>query len=520
MIPQILHQTWKNDAVPPAFSRFMESWKRFHPGWEFRLWTDVDLAGFVDCRCSEHSNLFHSYPQPIMRADLGRYLVLREFGGVYADLDAEAVASVEPLLKSDVPLFAYEPQSHAALEFIRSRGFRSVVSNAVILSPAGHPFWDQLLRLMHPCRYASNPLDATGPFVVTAAVEQAPTAAAPCVLPAHVFFPVDKFGGPVNRGGSALETVAVHHWAGTWWKDRKASNTITAQSKPNVAVQDFVATAAEADRFLRSIDRSSINSANPKNGYVLVAVPVRDAADTIDSLFERILALRYPRGDLSLALLEGDSRDDSLDRLHAFARLHANEFRRIDVIKRDFGTMTPTPRWAPAMQRSRRAHIARVRNELVKQALQDEDWVLWMDADIIGFPDDILTTLLSTGGRIVHPNAVRIPGGPSMDLNAWTIERRISREAMVAWIRDGLYQPPMSFERLYLSDLRYRDVVPLHSVGGTMLLVDGDLHRAGLLFPEKPYKFLIETEGFGAAACDIGIFPLGLPNVEIIHSGC
>lgn len=105
-----------------------------------------------------------------------------------------------------------------------------------------------------------------------------------------------------------------------------------------------------------------------------------------------------------------------------------------------------------------------------------------------------------------------------MDQNAWVIERQISRGAMATWIRDGMYQPPPSFQRLYLSDLRYRDIVPLYGVGGTTLLVDANPHRAGLLFPENPYKFLIETEGFGAAAYDIGIVPVGLPNVEIIHA--
>ncbi len=100
MIPRILHQTWKDAAVPIAFSRYVESWKQFHPGWEFRFWTDADLAELVDSRYPECSDLFHSYPKPIMRADLGRYLVLREFGGVYADIDAEALANVSPLLES------------------------------------------------------------------------------------------------------------------------------------------------------------------------------------------------------------------------------------------------------------------------------------------------------------------------------------------------------------------------------------------------------------------------------------
>jgi Anp1/Glycosyltransferase sugar-binding region containing DXD motif len=517
MIPQILHQTWKDTAVPIAFSKYMESWKRFHPGWDFRFWTDADLAELVESRCPECSNLFHSYPMPIMRTDLGRYLILREFGGVYADIDAEAMASISPLLESEVPIFAYEPRSHAALEFIRSRGFRSIVSNAVILSPAGHPFWDHLLRLMHRCRFAHNPLDASGPFVLTAAVEQAPPAATPHVLPAHVFCPIDKFGVPVNRDQSTLVSFAFHHWAGTWQRSQVANASVTPPT-PQVIMQEIAASAAEANRFLQSIDRAAVDTERSKKGRVLVAVPARDAAESIDSLFERILALRYPRDDLSLAFLEGDSGDDTLNRVNAFARLHGSGFRRIQVIKRDFGVKTPTPRWAPAMQRSRRSHIARVRNELIRQALQDEDWVLWVDSDIVGFTDDILTTLLSTGARIVHPNTVRIPGGASMDLNAWTMERQVSWQVAAYWIKDGLYQPPVGFQRLYLSDMRYRDVVALHSVGGTMLLVDADLHRAGLLFPENPYRFLIETEGFAMAACDIGIFPVGLPNVEVIHS--
>ena len=48
-------------------------------------------------------------------------------------------------------------------------------------------------------------------------------------------------------------------------------------------------------------------------------------------------------------------------------------------------------------------------------------------------------------------------------------------------------------------------------------MVDAALHRAGLTFPELPYRDLIETEGFGAWAKDLGIPPLGLPRVEVLH---
>ncbi len=86
------------------------------------------------------------------------------------------------------------------------------------------------------------------------------------------------------------------------------------------------------------------------------------------------------------------------------------------------------------------------------------------------------------------------------------------------WVKDGLYQPPSDFwGRLHLSDLRHLDKVELHGVGGTMLLVDASLHRAGLIFPEKPYKDLVETEGLGVLARDVGVPAVGLPKVEIFH---
>ncbi len=47
--------------------------------------------------------------------------------------------------------------------------------------------------------------------------------------------------------------------------------------------------------------------------------------------------------------------------------------------------------------------------------------------------------------------------------------------------------------------------------------VDAALHRGGLRFPEIPYRDLIEIEGFGALANDLGIRPVGLPKLGILH---
>jgi peptide chain release factor subunit 1 len=145
-------------------------------------------------------------------------------------------------------------------------------------------------------------------------------------------------------------------------------------------------------------------------------------------------------------------------------------------------------------------------------ALGDEDWVLWLDVDVIDYPADILEQLLALDRDIVHPHCVTEPGGATFDLNAW---------------RDG--------GRRIMSDLRGQGLVRLDSVGGTMLLVRADRHRDGLVFPpffygarsrwvrdphplRGPLVGEIETEGLGIMAKDMGVECWGLPDLEIRHA--
>jgi peptide chain release factor subunit 1 len=132
--------------------------------------------------------------------------------------------------------------------------------------------------------------------------------------------------------------------------------------------------------------------------------------------------------------------------------------------------------------------------------------VLWLDVDIVEYPPDILERLFATGVDIVQPHCVIDYGGRTFDRNAW---------------RDQ--------GRLLLEDLRMEgDLVELHAVGGTLLLVRADAHREGLNFPAYPYgvdnpmtrqqRGEIETEGLGIMARDMGYRCWGMPNLEIRHA--
>ncbi len=246
---------------------------------------------------------------------------------------------------------------------------------------------------------------------------------------------------------------------------------------------------------------------------ILLLTPMKTTARYLDQYFAGLASLSYPHGKLSLGILAGDCEDDTVAQLRTrMARL--DDFARVMLIERDFGFKIPAgvPRWTPGLQPARRATLARARNHLLFGALADEDWVLWLDADVISYPADIMEQLLAVKRDIVQPNCVIMPGGPSFDQNAWS---------------DG--------GAAHLSDRRGEKLVRLTSVGGTMLLVKGDLHRDGLVFPpffyggrspfvRDPHPLRgaclgeIETEGLAIMAKDMGVECWGLPDLEIIHA--
>jgi GT2 family glycosyltransferase len=247
---------------------------------------------------------------------------------------------------------------------------------------------------------------------------------------------------------------------------------------------------------------------------VLILTPMKSASRYLDGYFRQLESLTYRHELISLAILEGDSSDDTLAQLQSRLRTTCTRFRKKSIFKKDFGFIIPegTPRFEAVYQPQRRAILAKARNHLLFRALDDEDWVLWLDVDVVEYPDDILEHLVGLDLDIVHPHCVNDYGGKSFDLNAW---------------RDN--------GRFHMDDMRGSGRVRLDSVGGTMLLVRAERHRDGLVFPPFFYgersRWVrapnpwqgghvgeIETEGFAAMAKDMGIECWGLPDLEILHS--
>jgi hypothetical protein len=250
---------------------------------------------------------------------------------------------------------------------------------------------------------------------------------------------------------------------------------------------------------------------------VLILTPVKDAAAHLPRFLTNLRTLSYPRGKLSLGFLESDSRDDTYAVLAAARPGLAQDFRQVTLLKRDFDFRPAGARWAVGIQRQRRATLARSRNALLQAALRDEAWVLWIDSDMASWPEDIIQRLLAARKPIVVPNCLRGMGEAPYDLNSFRLTADASQLDWSPYIIDGLLQPPKHFGREYLTDLRGEALVELDGVGATMLLVDADLHREGLIFPPFSYEGLIESEGLARMAREMGVGSWGLPDLIVRH---
>jgi cellulose synthase/poly-beta-1,6-N-acetylglucosamine synthase-like glycosyltransferase len=129
-----------------------------------------------------------------------------------------------------------------------------------------------------------------------------------------------------------------------------------------------------------------VNSSLPS---ILILTPVKDIKRrTLKRYLKNLAAFDYPRHLLSIGILEGDSNDNSYRRLEREVPKLREIYKRVELFKYDLKPKGyhlesgSDLRHDLLFQKKRRSNLAKVRNYLLSKALRDEDWVLWVDADV------------------------------------------------------------------------------------------------------------------------------------------
>ena len=142
-IPKIIHQVWGGSPLPDHFRRLGATWKRDYPDWQYVLWDDEKINGFIREYYPQYLDIYARFPYNAQRWDAARYLFLYKMGGMYIDFDYESVEPFENLIDGKTCCFSEEPLSER--DILNYKKVDRMFNNAMMLSVPGHPFMAKII---------------------------------------------------------------------------------------------------------------------------------------------------------------------------------------------------------------------------------------------------------------------------------------------------------------------------------------------------------------------------------------
>lgn len=205
-IPKKIHQIWLGSAFPEKYHAFAQSWIAHHPGWEYKLWTEKDLATFA----MKNRAMFDSARNYGEKADIWRYEILEQFGGVYIDIDFECLKPLD--------IFNYTYDLYVGIQPLDTNFVQLGIG--LIGAIPHHPVLQYTIEALKKNAEVRQIIVRTGPIHFTKsfiAVAGKTPGLRDIALPATYFYPCGYDQRGMKRENWIKdEAYAVHHWAGSW----------------------------------------------------------------------------------------------------------------------------------------------------------------------------------------------------------------------------------------------------------------------------------------------------------------
>ncbi len=203
MIQKKIYFTWISEApIPEKYLKYIESWKRIMPDYAIHQITlqNVKRGPFVN-KAIELKNY-------ALAGHYARVQELYDNGGIYFDIDVEAVKRFDPLLNQKLVLGAETAWT---------------INNAVIVAEKGHSYLKECMDYMDNIPFDIKKIELeTGPIMFTKLMKDrnwTPGATGvfkDIVIMAPKFFYPYCWNEFYTPGCVTSNTYSIHHWSNSW----------------------------------------------------------------------------------------------------------------------------------------------------------------------------------------------------------------------------------------------------------------------------------------------------------------
>lgn len=207
-IPKKIHQIWLGSDLPENYNKLINTWKFFHPDWEYKLWTDKDIED-LNLYNIDLYNKTKNYGE---KSDILRYEILHRYGGLYVDCDFECLKPFDCLNCCDFYAgLGYSPEV--------------VILCGLIGSIPGHPILKACIETMKRKDSENESFDdilkRSSVFHFTDCFFKYYTTNS-IAFPVTFFYPLPDFERDSKKikGFIKPESFAIHYWHLSWNKGK------------------------------------------------------------------------------------------------------------------------------------------------------------------------------------------------------------------------------------------------------------------------------------------------------------
>jgi len=197
-IPHKIHHVWTS-GDQFKFPKLLRTWKDWHPGYAFNLWTCEEAINVV---CDKAKKILQNEKAFfILKSEVIRHEVLRLFGGLYVDTDMECLKPFDDLLDKNDSFVGYEsPDGNIG------NSIMACTKNNPVFMASSRFVIDTISQNLSACN--ARPVHTIGE---QSRKLQRILARCETIYPYTLFYPFNCMQ-PEKRGDEFKYAMAKHHW--------------------------------------------------------------------------------------------------------------------------------------------------------------------------------------------------------------------------------------------------------------------------------------------------------------------